>query len=649
VFQGSAVAISADGSTAISGGYEDSDSGAAWIFTRSNGSWIQQGPKLTGAGPGYEIGFGSSVAISADGNTALVGGPSDNSGVGALWVFTRANDVWSQQGDKLGGSGAKSFFGSPVALSADGNTAVAGGSAIPLSLESTGVGAALWVFTRSNGVWSQQGGLLTLSGLGSDFTQIGISGDGNTIIAGGGGVTFLSNGGGSAALIFTRTNGVWSQQGGSLIGSDTVGLGYAWSVALSGDGNTALVGDPTDNHSAGAAWVFVRSNGVWTQQGSKLTAPHAPGFPGPGGTASLSADGNTALSAGFLFTRNSSGVWSLSGTLSFGGGALSADASTVLVGDPYSNNNVGEALVLKVPQAAAVGVTPPAGSSAAQTFSFTFSDAGGWQNLKVVDILINSALDAQQACYVAFVPSGAASGSVLLVDNSGDVAGPYFAMTLPGSGAVDNNLCTITAAGSSVFSSGNTLTLTLSIAFSPSFGGNRVIYLAAQDAQATSGWQALGTWSVPGPVAGPAVEGMSPARSTGAAQTYTFAFTDGAGWQDIGVTNILIHSALDGSNACYVAFAPAGAATGALYLVDNAGDAAGPFQGMMLPGSGSVSNAQCAMAAAGSYASAVGTALTLTLAITFSHSFAGNQVIYAAARGGAGNSGWQSVGTVSVP
>jgi len=162
VFQGSAVAISADGSTAISGGYEDSDSGAAWIFTRSNGSWIQQGPKLTGAGPGYEIGFGSSVAISADGNTALVGGPSDNSGVGALWVFTRANDVWSQQGDKLGGSGAKSFFGSPVALSADGNTAVAGGSAIPFpwsrlawgprcgySREATGYGASKAAFSPS--------------------------------------------------------------------------------------------------------------------------------------------------------------------------------------------------------------------------------------------------------------------------------------------------------------------------------------------------------------------------------------------------------------------------------------------------------------------------------------------------------------------
>jgi hypothetical protein len=93
VAQGSSVALSADGNTAIVNGPGDNNVlGAAWIFTRSNGVWTQQGDKLVGAGAVEPV-FGSiqSVALSADGNTALLGRSGDNSGVGALWVFTRAN------------------------------------------------------------------------------------------------------------------------------------------------------------------------------------------------------------------------------------------------------------------------------------------------------------------------------------------------------------------------------------------------------------------------------------------------------------------------------------------------------------------------------------------------------------------------------
>ena len=76
---------------------------------------------------------GSSVALSADGNTALIGGPMDNvqpfpAAVGAAWVFTRLGGVWKQAGNKLVGSGsAFAFQGSSAALSADGSTALVGG------------------------------------------------------------------------------------------------------------------------------------------------------------------------------------------------------------------------------------------------------------------------------------------------------------------------------------------------------------------------------------------------------------------------------------------------------------------------------------------------------------------------------------------
>ena len=68
-------------------------------------TFTQQGPKLVGTDAVGGAGQGASVALSGDGNTAILGGPGDNGGVGAAWVFTRSGGVWSQQGTKLVGPG----------------------------------------------------------------------------------------------------------------------------------------------------------------------------------------------------------------------------------------------------------------------------------------------------------------------------------------------------------------------------------------------------------------------------------------------------------------------------------------------------------------------------------------------------------------
>ena len=165
------VALSADGNTALVGGrYGIRGAGAAWVFTRTAGVWTQQGGKLVGTGHTGEgeLGhisegeFGLAVALSADGNTALIGGPQDDSGRGAAWVFTRSAGVWSQQGAKLTGAGASEHaqFGEAVALSGDGNTALVGGRH-----DESNTGAA-WVFTRSGSTWAEQGEKLTGSGRG---------------------------------------------------------------------------------------------------------------------------------------------------------------------------------------------------------------------------------------------------------------------------------------------------------------------------------------------------------------------------------------------------------------------------------------------------------------------------------------------------
>jgi hypothetical protein len=278
--------------------------GRRGVFIRSGGVWTQQGNKLVGTGAVGAASQGWSVALSADGNTAIVGGNNDNGGAGAAWVFTRSGGVCTPQGNKLVGTDAVGAAqqGFSVALSADGNTAIVGGNN-----DNSNAGAA-WVFTRSGGVWSQQGAKLVGTGAVNPAFQgisVALSADGNTAIVGGN----RDNGNVGAAWVFTRSGGVWSQQGNKLVGASIGGATaqQGFSVALSGGGNTALVGGWADNSNADAAWVFTRSGGVWTQQGGKLvgTAAVNPALQG----ISVALSCNTAIVGGPADNTNAGAVW----------------------------------------------------------------------------------------------------------------------------------------------------------------------------------------------------------------------------------------------------------------------------------------------------------------------------------------------------
>jgi hypothetical protein len=216
------------------------------VYVRSGGVWNQQGTKLVGMGAVGTAKQGFSVALSADGSSASVGGPSDNRSTGAAWVYTRTGGAWSQQGDKLGGMGAvgRAEQGVSVALSAGGNTAIVGGPN-----DNRGDGAA-WVYTRSGGAWNQQGSKLVGTGAvlaASQGQSVALSADGNTAIVGGLSDNHLVG----AVWVYTRSGGVWKQQGGKLLGTGGAGSEAAQgsSVALSADGNTAVVGGPCVRYS----------------------------------------------------------------------------------------------------------------------------------------------------------------------------------------------------------------------------------------------------------------------------------------------------------------------------------------------------------------------------------------------------------------
>jgi len=297
-----------------------------------------------------------------------------------------------------------------------------------------------------------------------------------------------------------------------------------------------------------------------------------------------------------------------------------------------------------------VAANPAAGSGPSQNFTFQFSDAAGYQMLGVVNVLINSVLDGRNACYLAYsVPLQ----TLYLVDDSGDAGGSYSgSLVLGSSSTIHNSQCAVSLV--SVLGSETTLTLTLNIAFQAGFGGNKVAFVAARDqGTGNTDWQALGVWQVPAAPAGAiAVTGVMPTRGAGPSGTggqFQFTLTDSKGTGDFGIVNVLVNKFIDGRQACYLAFV---ASNETLVLVDDSGDAGGPWAGSMVlnGGSGAISNSQCSVSGTGSAVAYSPGTMTLTLNITFQGGFGGNRVFYVAGRDQAGgnNTGWQAVGTWTV-
>jgi len=355
--QGQSVAVSADGNTAIIGGPGDnSNTGAAWIYVRTGTAWSQQA-KLVGSGAVGAARQGISVAISADGNTAVVGGSSDNSSDGAVWVFARTGTDWAQQGNKLVGAGGTSGAqqGTAVAISSDGNKIASGAIADNLFV------GAVWVFERNGSTWAQSGEKLTPSD-GIEKPRLGVSvslsADGSRLLAGG----YLDNVRQGAAWIFDDTGCGMTQSGTKLVGTGgNVSAWQGYSVSLSADGNTAMVGGCNDNNLAGAAWIFTNNGSSWTQQ-VRLMGGGATGSARQGSAVALSADGNTAISAGFtddsgkgafwVYKKAVGGTWvqqdaKVRGTNASGASrqgtsvAVSSNGHTALVGGPVDASNAG--------------------------------------------------------------------------------------------------------------------------------------------------------------------------------------------------------------------------------------------------------------------------------------------------------------------
>jgi hypothetical protein len=397
--------VSVSGDTAIIGAYVDDDagsqSGSAYVFTRSGDTWIQQA-KLTASDATAYDQFG--VRVSLDGDTAIVGAFLDDdagSRSGSAYVFVRSGTIWTQQA-KLTASDAAAgdYFG--VWVSVDGDTAIVG--AQYNDDNGTNSGSA-YVFTRSGGTWSEQAKLTASDAAAEDHFGHSVAFSGDTAIVG---AQYNDDNGtnSGSAYVFTRSGGTWSEQA-KLTASDAAAEDH-FGHCVSFNGDTAIVGayaNDDNGTNSGSAYVFTRSGGTWSEQ-AKLIASDAAAEDYFG--SSVSVDGDTAIvgaqynddhgtnsGSAYVFTR-SGGTWSEQGKLTasdaaaedYFGRSVSVDGDTVILGanfDDDGGTNSGSAYVF-------------------QRSPASISTGGGVVSITAADAEIGGTIDAA-AGPVSFLPS----------------------------------------------------------------------------------------------------------------------------------------------------------------------------------------------------------------------------------------------------
>jgi len=255
-------------STAIIGAHGDAhaglESGAAYVFTESGNSWLQQQRlNASDAAPGAR--FGRSVALRLD--TAVVGAPG-RAGHGGGYVFRRTSGHWNEE-DQFEATDADpgDEFGWSVSIS--GNALVVG--AFRDDQSGTDAGAA-YLFVRSGSSWVQMAKIVGTDTVAGDSFGYSVSIHNDTVVVGAPGHDALGSGSG-AAYVFVRSGAAWVQQAKLLALGGAPFDAFGRSVCISGESLiVGAVGSNVGGSDAGAAYVFIRGGTAWVQQARLLAA-----------------------------------------------------------------------------------------------------------------------------------------------------------------------------------------------------------------------------------------------------------------------------------------------------------------------------------------------------------------------------------------
>ena len=276
------------------------DSGAVYVFTKSNNVW-QQEAYIKASNTGADDHFGSSISLSGDGNTLVVGAPNedgtaDNSG--AVYVFTHDGTDWSEKAylkadnndanDHFGGKGTLDISedGNIIAVGAiDEDSAQNGTESNGINFEAPDAGAA-YIFTHDGSDWRQTAYIKASNSESVDhFGTLSLSGDGSTLVVGASGQDGTASNAG-AVYVFVYNGTSWSQED-YLKASNAEAedkFGGEQSLVISKDGLTIAVcaegedsnalglsdvsteGADNSSQSSSAVYVFRKESGTWSQE-----------------------------------------------------------------------------------------------------------------------------------------------------------------------------------------------------------------------------------------------------------------------------------------------------------------------------------------------------------------------------------------------
>jgi hypothetical protein len=214
--------------------------------------------------------FGASVSLSGDGSVALVGAPWKNCAqetCGAAYVFSQIGGLWLQTARMTASDGGfQEYFGNAVSLSRDGATALIGAYGDKREDGQCATGSrcgAAYVFTAQGSAWHEDQKLVASDALTNDLFgfSVALSGDGSTAAIGNLGI-YRGN-----TYVFTRTGGAWAER---QILPHPPSPYFGFSVGLSHAGDTLLVGDITGvyfcaPHVCRLARLYQKQGEAWTE------------------------------------------------------------------------------------------------------------------------------------------------------------------------------------------------------------------------------------------------------------------------------------------------------------------------------------------------------------------------------------------------
>ena len=441
------VAYSADGQTAlVAASYATvgtaTQAGKAYFWHYANGKWTMM-QEIDDPDDAARDFFGYSIALSADGQTALIGSEAAVSGAqyaGKAYLYTLSNGTWtkSHEFDDPAAT-ADDYFGfTSVALSGHGSTAVIG--AYDMTVNSVAGAGEAYIFSLANGSWKQVDAIPDPDGVAYDYFgyPVSISADGSSVLIGSETTVSGAQYAGKAYL-YTLSGSTWSKahefdDPGAAADAE---FGYS-GVALSDDGKTALIGaygvtagSATD---AGAAYIYSNVNGSWSVPVT-ITDPDAATDDYFGYPVAISGDGSAALVGSYAAVNGHAGagkayLYTLSGgtwtkakefddpaaTASDGFGdngvALSYDGEAAFISAPdttvNSLTNAGEAYLYLSPDDVSVAVSGSpssvtAGQQSALDITVTNNDTAVTANLVTLTDTLPSGL--------SYVSANAAGGT----------------------------------------------------------------------------------------------------------------------------------------------------------------------------------------------------------------------------------------------